>query len=347
MEFKMISFICMAAIVLFLLFLVLNKVKLEKSNDDFFGVADTTAMRGLWCLIIVLVHIPIAYQNQIQDMIGSFAYIGVTFFFMTSGYGLKLGLMRHPESIGSFWKRRIPKLVIPYFIAILIYLFLFLLNKESIEPYLFYSVGGWVLWLIFCYFTFWAVNTIKLSERYKDIVISAVIILVSIVMFLCGNIISFTTWVTEIYGFIWGIWLANNNERFKEFAIRKWHAKVVVFCMLAALLGVLYLRYKTIYFIGNYILKILLGLAILVFILVLTSRIIIGNRTINFIGKISYEIFLCHGIAIKIVEMCFSHIESGLFIAMALIVSVIIATVVRAIANKWINIMFLKEIKNG
>lgn len=323
----------MIVVLLFLAFLVLYKAKIEDINDDFFGISSTTAMRGICCLIIILVHIPESYQNPIQDMISSFGYIGVTFFFMTSGYGLKLGIINKRELTRGFWKRRLSKLIIPYIIAILIYLFLDIVTKKGIDWYIFYSVGGWVLWLIICYLIFWTIYSFKLFGRYKDIAISVIIIMFSTTMFLVGNDIGFTTWTTEIYGFIWGILLANNKNRFVEYALEKWSIKTAISCLIAAVFGVMYLKLKPIYFIGSYVLKIVLGIAILMFILMLTSRIYFGNKIVIYIGRISYEVFLCHGIAIKVLETFMPVMQSGVFIALVLVFTIVVATIVHYIAN--------------
>lgn len=84
---------------------------ITKDTSHFFNLTNTTAMRGFWCIIVILVHIPAVYQNRIQDLMGSFAYIGVTFFFMTSAYGLKVGAKKNPDSTKVFWRRRLPKLL--------------------------------------------------------------------------------------------------------------------------------------------------------------------------------------------------------------------------------------------
>ncbi len=95
----MLNYIIMGLILLFLGFDILYGAKIEADNNNFFDTKNAQAMRGFWCIIVILVHIPALYQNRIQDMIGSFAYIGVTFFFMTSAYGLSLSLDRNPDSI--------------------------------------------------------------------------------------------------------------------------------------------------------------------------------------------------------------------------------------------------------
>lgn len=78
----------MGILVLALAGITLWGIKYDPNKNSFMSIEDTTFLRGFWCIIVVLVHVPEAYQNGIQDMLGSFAYIGVTFFFMTSAYGL-------------------------------------------------------------------------------------------------------------------------------------------------------------------------------------------------------------------------------------------------------------------
>ena len=130
-------------------------------------------MRGFWCLVVILVHTPAMYQNTIQDMIGSFAYIGVTFFFMTSGYGLKLGVQKNPESISFFWRKRLPKLLIPYYLISLFSCVVKLYEGEKVNWLRLPLVSGWVAWLLICYFMFWLLYRFNVFGQYKDYAISA------------------------------------------------------------------------------------------------------------------------------------------------------------------------------
>ena len=66
----------------------------DKNKITVFDVYDSRILKGAFCIIIILVHIPEVYQNKIQDLMGSFAYIGVTFFFMTSSYGMRLSMQK-------------------------------------------------------------------------------------------------------------------------------------------------------------------------------------------------------------------------------------------------------------
>lgn len=154
----MITYTIMALIVLFLAFELLYKAEYISDGSYLFDKQNSNAMRGFWCLIVILVHIPATYQNRIQDMLGSFAYIGVTFFFMTSAYGLRLGIEKEPSSIRYFWRKRLPRLLIPMFLVNVVSLVFRLIEGNEISLRALVNINGWVQWLLVCYVIFWAVN---------------------------------------------------------------------------------------------------------------------------------------------------------------------------------------------
>lgn len=47
------------------------------NQDAFMNKEFTRALKGACCIIVILVHIPLAYANKLQDGIGSFAYVCV------------------------------------------------------------------------------------------------------------------------------------------------------------------------------------------------------------------------------------------------------------------------------
>ena len=116
--------ILMLILLILLFLLIIYNMKCENTRD-IFNINDTTAIKGIFCIIILLVHIPLLYQNKIQDAIGSFAYVGVTFFFMVSSYGLKYGINNKKDYLKKFWKKRLSILLIP---ELLINILLFIIN---------------------------------------------------------------------------------------------------------------------------------------------------------------------------------------------------------------------------
>ena len=98
----------MLLIVAFLGFLILY-IDFKGKQSDFFDLENSACMRGFWSIIVMLVHVPTQFQNQIQDMLGSFAYIGVTFFFMTSSYGLMQWIQKNFRNKRWFLEKTPPK----------------------------------------------------------------------------------------------------------------------------------------------------------------------------------------------------------------------------------------------
>lgn len=177
------TYIIMVCMVIFLTLTLFCGAELQPGNEHFFDKANTSAMRGFWSLIVVLVHTPLLYQNKIQDILGSFAYVGVTFFFMTSAFGLKLNVSKSMNSIKVFWKRRLLRLLVPNFLINTLAVTLEMVEKNSFDWKRLISIDGWVQWILICYLIFWIVYRFGL-ERYRDTVICGLIIIFSLVVYL-------------------------------------------------------------------------------------------------------------------------------------------------------------------
>ena len=140
-------------------------------------------------------------------------------------------------------------------------------------------------------------------------------------------------WCTEIFGFIWGIALFRFKDKLLALVENKWATKCVIICLFAGMLGVGYLKFKTVVFLGDYLLKVLLGVAITAFILALNTHILIGNKVNQFLGTISFEVYLLHGVVFGLLESMTWIQSSGVFILTSLIVTVIIAYFVKCICS--------------
>lgn len=156
------TYILMGLLVLGIVFTTSWGVRIDKNKDTFMSVGDCTFLRGFWCIIVVLVHIPVGYNNLIQDIIGSFAYIGVTFFFMTSAYGLKYSLKIKPGYMDNFWRRRLPSLLIPAIIANAFTVCMNSINNdwEGVNVLSFIDINAWVKVLLLMYMAFWVIYQI-------------------------------------------------------------------------------------------------------------------------------------------------------------------------------------------
>lgn len=147
------------------------------------------------------------------------------------------------------------------------------------------------------------------------------------------EIVNSTTWTTECYGFIWGIILASVLPKFIGYFKETWLKKWIFSLVIALVLGVGYLKFKPVFFFGDYLLKIVLGVAITMFILIANVKFHIGNRISMFLGEISFEVYLIHGNVFGSISKMIPNLSSGVFILISLIVTVMIAFIVHMIAT--------------
>jgi len=329
------TFGCMLILILFLAGIMLFNAKVKQDACHFFDKKNSVALRGFWSIIVVLVHVPFVYRNQIQDMLGSFAYIGVTFFFMTSAYGLKYNMGN--DVLNGFWKKRLPKLLVPMFFVNVFKIVVLIIKEEKISLLDFLSINGWIWWLLICYFVFWSVHKLSfINIKRKDVYVCIIIIFSSLFVYLIPNK-NFTTWCPEVYGFVFGIMLFHFKEKFISIVNNPWLIKCIFFCMLSGATGLLYLKFKYVIFFGDYVLKVFLGLLIICFMLSINRKIDMGNKVSLFLGQISYEIYLLHGCVFGLVAYLFPELESGIYICLCIVITIIVAYIVNIIARFVIN----------
>lgn len=330
----------MVGIVLFLAGLVTVGGKYSPEGAHLFDRENSGAMRGFWSLIVVLVHVPLAYQNRIQDLLGSFAYVGVTFFFMTSAYGLRLAAVKHPVSIDRFWTNRLPKLLVPCLLTNVIAMALRALCGDNVDLSMLVWINGWVWWLLVCYLIFWLCYRF-LPDLWRDWMVCGLVAAFSLAVYRLQP--ETTTWCPEVLGFAWGILLGRWMDRFRIWLRRGWLLKSIGLCLLSAGLGVAYLRCKGIPFWGDYVLKILLGMGILGFVLALNGRISIGNPVSRTLGAISYEVYLLHGSVLLALKSSFPELDSGVFILAGLLCTVLLSLAARRLGGRILSPFYKKQ----
>lgn len=298
----MLNIILPIALLSLLFCIIIIGIKYD-AKKTIFSLEENKAIRGIWSIIIILVHVPDYYQNRIQDLLGSFAYIGVTMFFMFSSYGLLYSTENKSNYLKLFWKNRFLKLFIPCMIVTIINILLkaILSTKITINDFI---INKWVLILLlfnvifyFTHFKSKSNNMMIKSNIYKNLLIIAIVSILSIIT----EVTHFKVlirWQTESFGFVYGIIFYYYNrvlvkkQRDTNNCIY-YFGSILFFTILSATVGVMYLKYKLVFFVGSYLLKILLGLLIILLIIIVLERFSIGNKISKFLGDISYSTYLC------------------------------------------------------
>ena len=337
----MITLILMGIILLAIAASTLVGMHVDQEKDSFMSLSDSAFLRGFWCIIVMLVHVPAAYQNPLQDMVGSFAYIGVTFFFMTSSFGLKFSLTNKSGYMDHFWRRRLPPILIPAVIANAFSVLTNAINGGQISILSFLNINNWVKVLLLYYFVFWIIYKIlprKLSAgTWQDIAMCSTVLLFSLIDRLTPLKIT-SIWIVEPLGFAYGIIAANKANLLKQMMKNNWLIKSGVLMIIAALVGVCYLKYKPVPFVGDYFIKVILGISIIAFMFEVISKLKVGNMVNAFLGSISYEVYILHfGVYSLVSAVSKGRVSSGLYIIISIVITLILAYLLRLICKPLIK----------
>ena len=134
----------------------------------------------------------------------------------------------------------------------------------------------------------------------------------------------------------------NNNKephiQRKKWMKDNWLGKSLVLIIIAVLIGICYLRMKPIPFIGDYLIKAILGIAIIAFMFEIIAKLKVGNAVNKFLGSISYEVYILHfGVYSLISAIVKGGISSGLYIIVSIVITLIFALVLKLICNPLIR----------
>ena len=314
-----------------LAFSVLWGNKSVKKQDAFMNKDFTKVLKGACCIIVILVHIPLAYQNRVQDGIGSFAYVCVTLFFLMSAYGMSFSSKKNPNYIKYFWRNRLSALLVPQFV---LNVFIFSVScltvvGGKIDPMHLISINSYVLVLLQYCLWFYIISLGKrfYGEKTFNLLLVSGVAVSSLVAYFCFDA---SGWCYERWGLVWGVFLFLFMPRIKQF-VRPKTCKILLWGVLSIVFGIAYLRFKPVFFYGEYLLKIVLGLVIIILLFTLSSQRTFGNRAINFLGEISYEVYLSHGFMMLLLKTFIPNISSGVFVLLTVILTIIFSSVIHYI----------------
>ena len=322
------DFIMLVFLIIFFIIIVYKAEIGKNVNNSFFEKGQSKVIKGICCIIVFLVHVPQEHGNVIQDALGSFGYICVTIFFLLSAYGLKYSLNNKKNYLKHFFRNRILVIYIPFVISNLIWQLVNLEKGINILGVIGISNLSFIGELIIFYLLFYIIYK-NVNNKKADFVMIGITIVISIITYI-GKI----GWFVECLGFAYGIILYNLGENINNFLNKSYLRKTISLCIVRLVLGIVYIKFKNI-IIVNYILKILLGISIISFLICVFKKVKLNNKILNFLGNISFEIYLLHEIIMKfLIDL---NISSGCYILTSLLLIIISASIMNYIDTKIIK----------
>lgn len=301
----------------------------------------THFFKGLCAIIVVMVHFPACKANALQDCIGSFAYVAVTFFFFVSAYGMQYSVEKNPEYLRRFWKGRLSALLVPMLIVNLFsYAYTCIDPKpgdSAIRSLL--ALNPYVKVLLEYCVVFYVLNIIRvkknLSQKWIDFILIMIIVASSLYFYWVTRQTSdlVLEWPYERLGLVWGLLAYRFRDRIIVWMTHKNASKLFLSSIIGVVLGLAYLKFKTYPFFGEYLLKITLGFGLISLLFIVASRWRVGNAIGRFLGDISYEIYLIHDVVMMFLNYLFPEMQSGQFILMTYAIVIPLSIFVQCISR--------------
>jgi len=313
--------------------------RLEKGC--FFSKDYTTVLKGLCCIIVIYVHIKEPYVNTLQDAIGSFAYICVTLFFLISAYGMMLSVERKKDYLRNFWRNRFVALLIPAFLINVLSFLLGIVNRGVYFVSTLYELNSYVAvlmqWCLWFYIVLWCKEKWFSGKKIlTDWILIAGVVVSSLCLYLLVNadVSAEAGWCFERTGLAWGVLLYRYFDRIVAWMDEHRLVKVIILTFVGGVLGIAYLKFKPVYFWGAYLLKIILGVALITLLFTATSNRRFGDKVSLWLGNISYEVYLSHGMVMGALTLWLPQsISSGLFILLTVIVTLALSTIIHFVGK--------------
>ena len=102
--------------------LVLFTTFKQSTHSDVFPVSVTNELKGLGILTVVFAHFAYMKVTNAEFLfpLSIIAGVGVDLFLFMSGFGLTVGMLKRPMKAVDFYKKRVIKIFIPFWIALII-----------------------------------------------------------------------------------------------------------------------------------------------------------------------------------------------------------------------------------
>lgn len=318
-----------------LIVLMLNCIAaLLKKDGEFtpFDLKHTLPLRGILAMLVVLGHLDtvVSSQTRILSLI-HMATPAVAVFFFMSGYGLMFSYSRKGEAYlhSFFWKSAI-KLLIPLLLTTIIYqTILYIIGEFDIQQiWKVFVTGGTPLvhsWYVYSLFFLYLLFLLSFkfairptsSDLNKCLVVTVLVLVYYIVTRYCFGW-QFHWWITCM-SFPMGLFYSKYEQNVQ--AMVKRYGWLPIPIVLVLLIIKLSTGQETPFFAE--LPYVFLGplVAIALYRLPLPTK----NKLLNFLGTISFEIYLTHGI--------YEHLLRGVFSSPYVYILVVITT---TIITSWV-----------
>lgn len=273
----------------------------NKSDCRFMEYSYTDALRGIGALLIVISHVSGLTGTRVATPLGG---VGVALFLICSGYGMQISYDK--KGLSGFWKSKIKRVALPYWIAVILYYVINMQMPTDIYkfvgcvflihplPYMWY-----IKYLLVINVIFYLVYKL-LKPQFRNAVM---------IVFCIGatTLLKNDMYAEQSFSFLTGIMLAQNKEKILSKMNKNKCFFIGVGC---CFVGIAFLALKQLpvvrmspYCVFNVIqlvVKLMCALGIVLSLWKLWPK---KNGGIVQIGKRSYEVYIVHTLFISLLTV--------------------------------------------
>ena len=332
---------------IFVLLLISILIYLLPINNDYLGVKSTTGVKGFLAIGIIFHHL--SQWVTTGEEFSNFGYMGtyiVSVFFFLSGYGLYVQNGRKENYLDNFLVKRLSKVLIPFIVISSIYLIYRRMNGQVLSSVYFIDLfkkgstviyNGWFVDIIILMYIFFYISFTVFSNKKIAILVNTVFIIFYIVLAI--KLEYGFWWYDSSLPFVLGLIWAKNKKYIDEI-LNKYY-----FIILVCIIGLLFTFHQYSFILKklnlvdsySYVLAANIDNIIFTIFFVLTMRKIdFSNSRLLFLGKISFELYMIHGLVMSIFGKYFvtSRLNDVIFTILVLIVSISLAWLINLIIKK-------------
>lgn len=281
------------------LLLIVVSVRLQDRDEDFLSAGDMEPIRGVMAIAIILHHMSERTNGgRLFPFMVHMGYLIVAVFFFLSGYGLMIQFLKKGERyLKGYWKSRVFYISAVFAFASLIYS-IYHLVIGNFTPSLTIAANSWYMVVqILLYIIFWC--AFKIAGKGYSIGILFVFAMQTLMVIVMRMIALPGIWYMSNYAFVLGLivaWKRDLIDRIiqQRFVIASL-ASVLMFGVFSALPSVIMG--------GGYdTCRMASTICFTLIVMLLCSKIRIESKIWSWLGKISLEIYLYHGLVYMVLR---------------------------------------------
>ena len=311
---------------------------IPKTDIDYLSNKSTKSLKGLLALLIIFHHI--SQKVTTGENFSNFEYMGryiVALFFFLSGYGLYFQYSNNANYMKNFLRKRLVRIFIPFYFFIVIYVIYRATLGEVINVDFFLSFwkdhsniiyNGWFINSIIVLYVIFYISFVRKDSKTSFYIL----IVLTLVYIFWKTYQDHGDWeYVSIMAFLLGIFWMKNRGLIEKCIENNYFIFLVLFSVLMYIFHHYEVIMKNIGITNKYVYYGIVGnictMVFVVYFLLLTNKLNFSNKYLDFLGDISFEIYMIHGLVMHYFGKFFvsSYVNDVLYTIVVFFVSIVSA----------------------